>query len=135
MSRNYEHSQIGAPGVSYEINLVLVEPGTKHIGQFNRVCDKLFRGECAADVFAIGLAGSTAIPLDYHEFFFKFTLKGVSQIHGGHPGTTVQEEQNRERRIVSTNENVLIYVTDADAFQRRDTVRPVDGGSASGGEP
>ena len=59
----------------------------------------------------------------------------MSQIHGGHPGTTVQEENNRERRIVSTNENVLIYATEADAFERRDTVRFVDGGSASGREP
>jgi len=64
--------------VSYEINLVLMESGTKHIGQFNCVGDKLFRRECAADVFAIGLAGGPAIPLDYHEFLFKFTLKGVS---------------------------------------------------------
>ena len=77
-SCNYDHSQISAPGVSYKINLVLVEPGTKYIGQLNRVRDKLFRGECAADVFAVGLAGSSAIPLDYHEFFFKFMLKGVS---------------------------------------------------------
>jgi hypothetical protein len=36
-----------------------------------------------------------------------------------------QEEQNREQRIVSANENVLIYITYADAFQRRDTVRSV----------
>jgi len=47
----------------------------------------------------------------------------------------MKEEQNRERRIVSTNENVLIYTTDADAFQRRNTVRLVDGGSPSGSEP
>src|SRR5271157_5198350 len=110
MSRNHERSQIGAPGVSYKINLVLMKSGTKRVGQFNRVCDKLFRGKRAADVFAIGLAGTPAIPLDYHEFFFEFTLKGVGQIHGGHPGTTVQEQQNRKRRIFSTNENALSYI-------------------------
>ena len=58
----------------------------------------------------------SAVPLHYHVFLFKFTLKGVGQIHGGHPGTTVQEEQNRERNVIPTNENVLIYTTDADAF-------------------
>ena len=95
--------------------------------------DELFCGESAADVFAIRLSSSPAIPLNYHEFFF--VLNGMSQIHGGHPGATVQEKQNRERRVVSANENVLIYVTDADAFQRRDTVRFVDVRSTSGGEP
>ncbi len=64
--------------MSYKINLVLVEPGTKHIGQFNSVRDKLFRGERAADVFALRLASTPAIPLNYHEFFFEFTLEGMS---------------------------------------------------------
>src|SRR5258708_17610021 len=132
MSRNDEHSQIGSPGVSHKINLALVEPGTKYIGQFNRVCHKLFRGECAVDVFAIRLAGSTAIPLDYHEFFFEFTLRGVSQIHGGHPGATVQKKQDRKRSVVPANQDGFIYTTHPDPFHRPDTVRPVDGGSASG---
>ena len=97
----------------HKINSVLMEPGTQHIGQFNRVCDKLFCSECATDVFAIRLSGSTAIPLDYDEFLFEFMLKGVSKIHGGHSGTTVQEKQNWERRVVPANENELIHVTDA----------------------
>src|SRR5467141_596416 len=74
MSCNDEHYQIGAPRVSYQINLVLAEPGTKHIGQFNGVCDKLFRGQCAADVFAIGLAVLLGILQTPHRFRTKRQL-------------------------------------------------------------
>src|SRR5579862_3846037 len=121
--------------MSHQINLVLVEPGAKCIGQFDRVCNKLLRAEAVVDVFAIGLAGTPTIPVHDHKLFLKFALKGVSQIHGRHAGTTMQEEQKRERRVVPTNKNVLVDATSADAFQRRDAVRLRDGGGASRSEP
>src|ERR1700683_2005754 len=135
MSLHYQHSQISAPRMPHKINLVLMELSTKYIGQFNRIGDKLFRRECAVDVLAIGFACSPAVPLDDHKFLFKLVLKCVSQIHGRHPWTAVKEEQDWERRIVTADENVLIYTPDADAFQRSNTVRPGDGGSASRSEP
>lgn len=112
-----------------------LHPRPKHIRQFDCICDKLLGCEPVADVFAIGLTSTSAIPLDYDKFLFQLPLKGVSQIHGGHSGTTMQEEQNWQRSIVSTNENVLIHIADVDSLKRRDTVGFPNRGSASGSEP
>ena len=57
------------------------------------------------NIFGRG-SGRTTMPSLPAEFLFEFTLKGVSQIHGGHPGTTVQEKQNRERRVVLVSSTV-----------------------------
>ena len=62
------------------------------------------------------IPSTAAIPLNDNEFLFKFTLKGMGKVHGRHTGPAMQEQQYRERSVVPTNENVLIYATDSDTL-------------------
>jgi hypothetical protein len=118
-----QHPEVGPVGVADEIDPALSKAPTEQIAE--RTCIGEFPLDphrLRRDVRMEGLSGSEAVPLHYDEAPLELALEGVRQVHRGHPGPTMQKQQNGVAAVGAADEDPLAELAELDGFERGNSV-------------
>jgi len=121
MSRRVERSQRGAPGVTENRNLSLVEAQANRIDEFVEVAHKAFDRHIGfRQIGGEGFSRSALFPIDERKGALEAGIEVAKQISLGKAWTAVQQDQNRIGDGFAAQHDPLLDATDPQIERLRD---------------